>query len=100
MDPSIPTVQEQLCYFCDKAANRDDGELQLVPSFCLHERVQKCAEILGKPFLQAKVPKGYVIAQDTMYHRNCLTDLYKKAVGQLDGNYSDSEKQLHGIAFF
>ena len=35
-----------------------------------------------------------------MYHRNCLTDLYIKANAvQLDGNYSDSERQLHGIAF-
>ena len=41
-----------------------------------------------------------MIAQDAMYHRNCLTDLYKKANAvQLDGNYSDSETQLHGIAF-
>ena len=41
-----------------------------------------------------------MIAQDAMYHRNCLTDLYKKANAiQLDGNYSDSERQLHGIAF-
>ena len=100
VDPVMPTVQEQLCYFCDKAANKEDGQLHLVSSFRLDERVRKCAEILGKRFLQAKLLKGDMIAQDAMYHRNCLTDLYKKAnAAQLDGNYNDAERQLHGIAF-
>ena len=100
MDPGIPTVQEQLCYFCDKAANKGNGQLHLISSFCLDEHVRKCAEILGKPFLQAKLLKGDMIAQDAMYHWNCLTDLNKKAnAAQLDGNYSDSKRQLHGIAF-
>ena len=41
-----------------------------------------------------------MIAQDAMYHRNCLTDLYKKAnAAHLDATYSDSKRQLHGIAF-
>ena len=41
-----------------------------------------------------------MIAQDAMYHRNYLTDLYKKAnAAELDAKYSDSERQLHGIAF-
>ena len=49
--------------------------------------------------LQAKLLNGDMIAQDSMYHKNCLTSLYKKANNaQLDGNYSDSERQLHGIA--
>ena len=41
-----------------------------------------------------------MIAQDAMYHRNCLTDLYKKAnAAQLDAKYSDSKRHLHGKAF-
>ena len=53
-----------------------------------------------KPFLQAKLLKGDMIAQDAMYNQNCLADLYKKAnAAQLDATYSDSERQLHGIAF-
>ena len=41
-----------------------------------------------------------MIAQDAMYHRNCLADLYKKAnAAQLDANCSDSERQRHGVAF-
>ena len=100
MDPGTSTVEEQLCYFCDNSANEQDGQLHLVLSFRLDARVRKCAEILGKRLLQAKLLNGDMIAQDAMYHRNCLTDLYKKANAvQLDGNYSDFQRQLHGIAF-
>ena len=100
MDPGTSTVEEQLCYFCDNSANEQDGQLHLVSSFRLDTRVRKCAEILGKCLLQAKLLNGDMIAQDAMYHRNCLTDLYKKANAvQLDGNYSDSKRQLYGIAF-
>ena len=100
VDPGIPTVQEQSCYFYDKAANKEDGQLPLVSSFRLDEHVWKCVEILGKPFLQDKLLNGDMIIHDAMYHRKCLTDLYKKAnAAQLDGNYSDSKRQLHGIAF-
>ena len=42
---------------------------------------------------------GDMIAQDAMYHRPCLLDLYRKAsTSQLEGHYSDKERQLHGIA--
>ena len=100
VDPGIPTVQEQLRYFCDKATSKEDGQLHLVSSFRLDERVRKCSETLGKLFLLAKLLKGDMIVQDAMYHRNCLTDLYKKAnTAQLDGNYSGSERQLHDIPF-
>ena len=41
-----------------------------------------------------------MIAQDAMYHLPCLLDLYRKAsTSQLEGRYSDKERQLHGIAF-
>ena len=41
-----------------------------------------------------------MIAQDAMYHRPCLLDLYRKAsTSQLEGHYSDKERQLHGMAF-
>ena len=100
MYSGIPTVQKKLCYFCDKATNKEDAQLHLVSSFCLDECVRKFAEILGKPFLQAKLLKGDMIAQDAMYHQNCLFDLYKKTnAAQPDANYSYSERQLHGIAF-
>ena len=99
MEPNTAIVDELVCYFCDRAADENDGQLHRVSSFCLDYRVRKCAEILEKRLLQAKLMNRDMIAQDAMYHRNCLTDLYKKAnAAQLDGNYSDSERQIHGIA--
>ena len=41
-----------------------------------------------------------MIAQDAEYHRLCLLDLYRRAnMKQLEGYYSDEERQIHGIAF-
>ena len=41
-----------------------------------------------------------MITQDAMYHRNCLTKLYKKASAkQLEGQYTDGERKIHGMAF-
>ena len=41
-----------------------------------------------------------MIAQDAMYHKSCLNNLYKKeSEKQLEGHYSDEERKLHGIAF-
>ena len=41
-----------------------------------------------------------MIAQDAMYHRNCLTKLYKKASAkQLEGQYTDDERKIHSMAF-
>ena len=55
--------------------------------------------ILEKRLHEAKLLSGDMIAQDAMYQRNCLTDLYKKAnVAQLDGSCSDTERQIHGMA--
>ena len=40
-----------------------------------------------------------MIAQDAMYHDDCLIELYRAAnTKQLDGHYTDSERQLHGVA--
>ena len=41
-----------------------------------------------------------MITQDAMYHRNCLTKLYKEASAkQLEGQYTDGERKIHGMAF-
>ena len=38
--------------------------------------------------------------QDAEYHRNCLSKLYQSAANkQLEGNFSDYEKILRGVAF-
>ena len=51
----------------------------VVCSLRLNRRVRKCAEILERPFLQAKSLHGNMKAQDAIYSRNCLTELNKKA---------------------
>ena len=62
--------------------------------------VVRCANILEDSFLQAKLQGGDLIAKDAMYHRVCLTNLYSKASSvQLEGNFNDDERKLHGIAF-
>lgn len=66
----------------------------------MDKRVQKCAEILERPFLQAKLLNGDMTAQDIVYHRKCLTGLYKKVnAAQLNGCYNKEKCQLHGLAF-
>ena len=41
-----------------------------------------------------------MIAQDAMYHHNCLTKLYEKASAkQLEGQYTKDKQKIHGIAF-
>ena len=41
-----------------------------------------------------------MIAQDAMYHKACLSNLYRKASPkQLGGHYKDEERKRHGIAF-
>ena len=40
-----------------------------------------------------------MIAQDAMYHKACLSNLYRKASAkQLEGHYTDEERKLRGIA--
>lgn len=43
---------------------------------------------------------GDMVAQDTMYYKVCLSNLYKKAPAKLlVGYFTDHERKLHGIAF-
>ena len=55
---------------------------------------------MEKPFLNSELLNEDMITQDAIYHRNGLTDSYKKAnVTQLDGSYDEKEYQLHGLVF-
>ena len=41
-----------------------------------------------------------MIAQDIKYQRNCLSKSYRSAANkQLEGNFSDHERKLRGVAF-
>ena len=68
--------------------------------FRLNQRVQRCAKILDDTILYAELQQGDMIAQDALYHRKCLLDLYRKAnAKQVEGYYTELERQLHGITF-
>ena len=56
--------------------------------------------MLEDSYLHAKLRNGDLIAQGTMYHKVCLSNLYRSAsYKQLEGNFFDYEKKLQGIAF-
>ena len=91
-------VQEELCFFCKQPSN-ETYPLHCVHTFPLGQRVRGCAHLLNNCNLHAKLQQGDVIAQDAIHHDNCLKELYRTAnTKQLEGHYTDSEKQLHDIA--
>ena len=56
--------------------------------------------MLEDSYLHVKLQSGDLIAQGTMYHKVCLSNLYRSAsYKQLEGNFSDYERKLQGIAF-
>ena len=90
------------CFFCDLPADDKKGQLHSCQTGKINSRVTMCSKIVEDSLLQAKLLNGDMHAQDALYHRNCLTSLYKKAehIQQLgDMNYTDEERKLHGIAF-
>ena len=62
--------------------------------------MRRCAHILNDSLLHGKLQGGDLIAQDAKYHHYCLTNLYRKASNiQLEGNFTNDERKLNGIAF-
>ena len=56
--------------------------------------------MLEDSYLHEKLQNGDLIAQDAMYNKVCLSNLYRSAsYKQLEGNFSDYERKLQGIAF-
>ena len=56
--------------------------------------------MLEDSYLHAKLQNGDLIAQDAMYHKVCLSNLYRSAsYKQLEGKFSDYERKLQGITF-
>ena len=83
-----------VCFFCDNTASTEIGPLHLVQSFRLDQRVRRCVNVLEGSYLHAKLQNGDLIAQDAMYHKVWLSNLYRSAsYKQLDGNFSDYERK-------
>ena len=65
------TSSTEVCFFWDKPAI--SGEfLSKVSTFQLDSRVRQCATKLQDKQLLAKLSAGDLIAQDAVYHRQCL----------------------------
>ena len=82
------------CIFCDST----EGELHEVSTFPLEKKVRRCATVLNDHILLGKLSVGDMMAQDAMYHMNCILALYMKAKpknpeNETDGN--ETEKQIH-----
>ena len=51
-------------------------------------------------FLHAKLQNGDMIAQDAVYHKACVSNLYRTGSNKhLGGYFSDEQRKLSGIAF-
>ena len=99
---SEPQQSSQIhaCFFCNEPSSTEKGSLHLVQSYRLDQRVRRCANLLEDSILYAKLQNGDMIAQDAMYHRDCLSNLYRKESNkQLGGHYSEQQRKLSGIAF-
>ena len=87
-------------FFCNEAESTGKGSLHLVQSYRLDQRVRMCVNFLEDSHLHSKLQCGDMIVQDALYHKICLTSLYRKASNkQLGGHYSEKQRKLAGIAF-
>ncbi len=64
------------CIFCDEMGNRK--ELRKAATLGLDKKVNDCARLLGDKHLLSKLSAGDMIAINAVYHRACLTRLYRK----------------------
>ncbi len=64
------------CLFCDEVGNKK--ELRKAATLGLDKKVNDCAQVLGDKRLLSKLSAGDLIAINAVYHRACLTRLYRK----------------------
>ena len=65
------------CLFCDELGNKK--ELRKAATLGLDKKkVNDCAQVLGDKDLLSKLSAGDLIAINAVYHRACLTRLYRK----------------------
>ena len=64
------------CLFCGEVGNKK--ELRKAATLGLDKKVKECAHILGDKHLLAQLAVGDMVSMDAVYHRACLTRLYRK----------------------
>ena len=84
------------CILCDS----DEGTLHEARTLGLDYKVRKCAEDLQDRNLLAKLASGDMVAIDAMYHRNCLTSLYRRAEKLSTAQRTEYEEDMvHALCF-
>ena len=95
----ISSPKLKVCFFCNQPAD-NKKPLHLALSSQIYNRVRRCADILEDSLLHAKLSYGDMKAQDALYHRLCLINLYRRAsVCHIGDEITDADRKLHGIAF-
>ena len=74
--PSCPLIET--CFFCNKPSSCGET-LRRASTFGIDLKVRQCATILQDEQLLAKLSAGDLIAQDALYHLECLVSQYNKA---------------------
>lgn len=67
----------KLCLFCGEVGNKN--ELRRAATLGLDRKVKECAKVVGDKHLLAELAAGDMVAVNAVYHRACLTRLYRKA---------------------
>jgi hypothetical protein len=88
-------IDKKTCFIC----NKSELQLHKVSTFTVDEKVRTSAHILQDTILLSKLASGDLISQDAVYHRSCLTNLYRRADSETQVNSENNEERvLHGIA--
>ena len=70
--------QKEFCLLCEQPSN-ETYPLHRVHTFPLDQRVRRRAHLLNNCNLHTKLQQVDMIAQDAMYHDNCLIELCRTA---------------------
>ena len=73
---SSETLNTPECFFCDEVG--DKKELRKALNLGINKKVNDCAQLLGDKHLLKKLASGDMIAINAVYHRTCLTRLYRR----------------------
>ena len=78
-----------------------DGDIlpRKASTFGLDMNVRKAAMKLQDKSLLAKLSAGDLIAQDALYHLNCLNSAYNRARETKSSEDSERDRMNHGLAF-
>ena len=97
-DPELNKNIMDVCLFCDEVAG--SSRLHKASTFTIDFKVRKCATKLMDSKLLSKLAAGDMVAIDAQYHRDCLSNLYRKAgLSEREEGTSTTDDSLHGIAF-